>query len=457
MNRISARIFLAVVLLSTSAVVASPTSADASSGPWSAPQTVHAADESLHDLDVAAGPRRYAVAAWISGTPQIVTAAGTSAEASDRRVWIAVRGAGQKRFRAPRAVSQAGARSLRLRISPNGHTVLTWVDDQQRLQAMFKEVPGRWSDPQTVAEHLSTGTSLAVGPDGTAIAGWRTGRSGEPDEALHVAVRAPGGRFAPPVTVASGPGIGGFGPVVAAARAGEGLAAWSGRCWLEDPASAHRDAAAANVSVQPFAPQQTFVGEVQSIPDTKCPTSDLHAVLRNDGSGLVVIDGLRGHLDALKASWRPPSGAFSQPVFISPEGLDAGGAVVRLRGAGEVIAAWTATETGEPRGVYGAIGRADGSFTPARRISGKRGSLQDAAFNRRGRGIVIWRGFGTSRLRSAVMKPGGWFRAPQRGPTSLSEGSVVVGVNRGRRATAAWSKPQPRSFPAGVFVANRRV
>jgi hypothetical protein len=427
-------------------------------GTWTTPRTIEEPDQPVHELKITAGPRRFAIAAWISGTPRIV-AGGQESVDGPGEVWISVRGKRRSRFNAPRAMSEPGARSLRLKTADNGETVLAWVDERMRLLSRFRTLGGRWSEPHIVAEGVSTALSLDVAPDGSGALGWRSGRSGESDELLHAAIRPPGGAFASPTTLAGPPDIGAFGPVVAAAPRGRALATWSGRCWTEEPASFQRDSAAALIRISPDAShtQSQLLG---TIPNTKCPTSDLHSVLRNDGTAIAVVDGLRGASeDALKASVRTPDmTSFPAPTYLSPPGLDAGGARVGLLDSGKVLSVWTATHTGQPRGVYGSILRRNGSFTPPRLISGHRGSLQDAAFNRTGRAVVAWRGFGSSRLGSAVKaKNKSWFNRPEPGPTSLSEGQITMTLNPARRATAVWSRPQSRSSPRGVLAAERTL
>lgn len=425
---------------------------------WAKPDVVLDKNEPRHLVRLEAGPRRYAVAAWVSGEPEATLGGPSSrlprvtAEKEDR-VWVSVRGPRQRRFRRPRPLSDPGVLRMDLAVARNGQTVITWVDADLNVQSSFRDLDTGWSEPEIIAGPVNSGARLAVGPRGTAVATWRVGEFLGPDEQIQAAVRLPGGSFGAPSTVARYPDIGVFSPVPAVGRGQRGLVVWSGPCPPDRPPE---DAKASFLrSVDSDLPAWDWSAP-EEIPNSTCPTSDLHAVMDDDGAAVVMIDGLRKGWDVLKFSISEGGVGFSKTRLLSDPGRNAGDGYLGVTRSEKVIAVWDTDRTGAPLGVYASVRPAGKDFRSPRRVSSRRGYLLDVAGSRRGQTIAIWRRYRSSKVFASFKPVGRWFRHPERFPVRLAEGSVLAAMNPRGRALSAWGKPQDRRPPRGVFVSDRR-
>ncbi len=442
---------VATIVLSS---VAGPPVVAVRDGSWSDAETVVGTHHPTLERSVAAGRGRYAVAVWTRGTAEVEPEAASPAEP---RVFASVRRLGRRRFGEPRPISPLGAHGEQLGIAHDGQTVVTWSDALGRPHAVFRTPDGGWGEPQRLSEAPGTTPALGVGADGTAVAAWRqelpTG-----DDAILAAIRAPRGRFGLPQLVATGGGIGVFGPVVAVSHEGDAAIAWSGECDPFDP-DQREPAEASILTSVPFTDPPRYVwGSPERIPGSECPDAGVRIAMDRRGTVAVVINGAVGR-STIRASVRPPGGAFSAAERISNAGHTSDFAELGMTARGKAIVVWQVYTNGA-RGVWASARPPRGEFTPPRRISARGlNGLHALAVGRSGHAVAVWQSLPSFRLRAAYMPRGGWFGDPETVSRRLPDHALAhhdVAARRRGKAVAVWSVPARDDSERGLFVANRR-
>lgn len=122
----------------------------------------------------------------------------------------------------------AGARRPQVAVDARGRATAIWVRDVGArsgvVQAAVQQSGGRWGAPVTISDegHIE-GTSLAVAPDGTAIAAWEVGSGGR--KRIVGALRREDGRWTA-ADALSEPSVYSTDPAVAAQNGGRAAALW---------------------------------------------------------------------------------------------------------------------------------------------------------------------------------------------------------------------------------------
>ena len=418
--------------------------------PWTDPEVVLDDGNPIQGIDVAAGPRGYAVVTWTSGRPDI--GPNSSGPEPDDRVWVSVRPPGRTSFRAPRPLSAAGGRGSQVVIAPDGRTVITWLGAAGQLRASFRTPKSPWTTPDTVAWNAAA-PHLAIGSDGTAVVAWRAGAGARK---IKASVRAPGGEFGDPVSLAKDRDIGIFGPVAAVGGGGRGIVAWSGRCPLYEPRERKRTRVV-YLRRRAGVPEPAW-SRVTQVENSKCPSSHLGAAMARDGRAILSISGSLHLWDGIRAAVRAPGQRFSPAELISRRGELANFAEVGMTREGRAIIAWSIySDEGHSRGSRASIAEPEGDFSAPRRIATK-GGIEDLAVTPGGDAVGVWHGLRSGRIKAAFMESDEWFGDPENVSPPLTTEMLaqpIVAINRRGRAVAAWGKPDRQGFARGVFVADR--
>ena len=419
---------------------------------WTKPEKILSPSKAVVDVDVVAGPDRYAVTGWRRGRPTAAPATSNSRSGMGR-VFVSVRGRQGRRFGRPHALTRRGVRSWRLGASADGQTIVTWVNAAGAIQARVRTPTSGWSSAETIARAGVFGHSLSVAFDGTAIVKWHEGVD---DEVLKVAVRPPHGSFGTPQTIATDDrGVWG---AVAAGSGERGAVVWGGECPLADP-EARTNYRASFVVPVPLESSGSGWSPDGEILNSKCPDAGFELALDDRGGAVLVINGSLRSWSGIRAAVRPPDGSFGPAELISRRGQVADFAVLGVDGEGRTVVTWPVFKAAIPNGTQSSVRPPGGEFSRPRRISEPLTDLAlDLAVSRSGHALTLGQSLrGGFRLMAAYMRPGGRFGQPERVSPRLPRQELAqprVAINAAGKALAAWTRPGARGGE-GVFVAKR--
>ena len=272
---------------------------------------------------------------------------------------------------------------------------------------------------------------VAVASDGTMAAAWA--RSDGITNRLYALARQPGGDL-PDATVVSGDDAGVSFPDLAIGADGTAIAVWTAPA--PDPL-----AALVRASLRP--PGGAFGAPVTVA--TVGLTGIPRVAVGPDGTAIVVWAQSDGSNDLVQASVRPPGGPFAPPVALSGSGQDAQTPQVSFAADGTAIAAWTRSD-GANAIAQASIRPAGGPFGAPVDLSttGQNASLgSPVAFAADGTATVVWTRGGV--VQAATRAPGGAFGAPV--DLSAGDGQIVdaarIAVGGEGTATAVWTLRRP--------------
>lgn len=436
---------------------------------WVTPEALAPTSHRVLGAAVAAGPGRYAVAAWIRGEnrggPAPDSASLTDLDAVDAaparngqfrgpmHVLTSVRELGDRGFGEPEVLTPRDMRAFDLGMSADGDTVLIFVDSQGWIGARFRTPESDWSEPQTFGRTDGSAAGLSVAFDGTAIAVWG---QGEDPRALKASTRDPGGQFGEPQTVTTGD-LGRHGSL-AAGSGGRAIVTWGQRCPLANP-DERRDLRASVLQ-----PDGTF-GEPEVIPGSRCSSSTSRLAIDDSGEAVLLVNGSLDPWNGIEAAVRPPGGPFGPAELISgTEGLS-DFAELGLSGDGRAVSVWSTWKRRGERMMRGAKRPTGGEFGSPRGL--RNVGQWDLAMSRDGHAasLGVRPAPGNAfRFLATYMRPGGWFGRLESVSHQFNDQNVPVGhiaVNPAGTALAAFTEPPPRHRTGetggrGVFVAQRK-
>jgi len=444
------RVVAATMLIGTWSA-ASPATANR----WTQPEVLLDRGNRVLDPNVLAGPRRYAVTVWTSGTLRAVPASDDlrATTREENRVFASVREPGARRFGRPTPLSPRGAVGTGLAMNENGETVVAWINSKERVQVAMRTPDEDWSAPQTVSGSGIDSASIAVAREGTAVVAWRDAPTGE-EAMVHVAVRRPDGSFGSPQSTPA-PGIGNYGPIAAASPQGA-LVAWSGECPLFDP-EAQKSTTALPVDLD------GRLGAPEEIPNSTCPDAGIALEMDDQGGAVLMVNGsLEG--GGVRAALRPPGGPFAPAALISREHETeiADFAELGIDASGRAVAVWPVFEDGEAIGRQAALREPGGGFEPPRGVRGSGAIQAPLAMSPAGHALTLWYHFPSARLAASYLSPGGWFGRRELVTPRLPRHAVTIpsaAVSPEGEALAAFSRPPPLGVgdgaSRGVFVSKR--
>jgi hypothetical protein len=325
-------------------------------------------------------------------------------------------------------------------MNATGAAVITWVNRERELQAVYRPADGPFSKPETVSPVRASFPDLAVAADGTAALAWD--QKFTKGRAIEVAVRPPGGTFQAPIVLSTS----GSSPRVAVSSNGGVAVVWETR---GDAQGSLR------------LPGGSFTAP-QSIPGSAKANAGLEVVIDDSGTATVLVNG-RLDRALVKASINEAGKRFTRARRITRPGQEAEFATLALDGSGNATAIWDLFHNGAPAGVQTSYRPAGGDFTTPRRISGPHGGgVLSLAVNREGAAVAAWNGGSRSSttIRAAFSSHGQRFGAPERISPGIVDFALVpasLAINERSRALAAWTKPTRRNLEGrGIFVSTRR-
>ena len=345
------------------------------------------------------------------------------------------------------------ALGLALVLAPAAHAVPSWLP--------AGPVPGVGAE--------SRDSEMAFGRDGTLVLAWREGSGAS--QTIRTAIRPPGGPFGAVRTLA-GPAIGLGAPRVAVAADGTTIVTW-----VEGPG--------ARYSVRP--PGGSFAPAVDvPAPSGEGVGSAVEVAFDPQGNAAAAWVGLMpgappagGTNFRLRASIRPPGGAFGSPALLD-SGFDNADAIgtpayslnsVNVASAGpDLVVAWqmrccfVGSEVSNIRFAIRSPGSGFGVTGTADSLAGSSGvSGPELAGSRSGSAILVYvreTGPGTAAVAGCARPAGGSFSACEIEPVSPSgtppTSNPSVGMDAQGNAVATWSREVPTNTdPSLVQTAAR--
>lgn len=340
-------------------------------GVLQAPVTLSRGDDEADGAQAAIDEAGAAIVVW------------ASERGSRSRVMAAWRPAGARRFTQPVALSAPAARVVSPQVAVNaaGEAIVTWGQFNGRrfiVQVASRAAGGAFTSPVPVSgplEQLAGGVrsvlpKASIDAAGNAIVVWERVR-GE-GGIIEAALRARGGRFAPPVKLSRGAES--FAPALATNARGETVVAWYARA---------SDGANLAVLASIRSPGGAF-GEPADLSGPEAVIYGPSVSIGDAGDALVAWSTVDP--DVVDAAVRAPGGPFV-PFGISPRGQNGFDPTVAVNAAGAMAAVWT---TGKGLdGVAGALRpTAGGAFAVGGLATGFPGP--DVAIDGSGRAIVVW-------------------------------------------------------------------
>lgn len=331
-------------------------------------------------------------------------------------------------------------------VADSGETVAVWARRDAgtgfTVQAATR-VPGApFSAPVDLAP-TSFGPDVAIAPGGEAVAVWRRFDVASGEYAIEAARRPPGGDFAAPLDIsATATSAQPQGLDVAVNPSGLAAVAWV----QKDPGSAiDPDQFSILASVRP--PGGAFSTPVTISPPILDPETEASGPrLAIDGAGNVVVvwsysDGTES---LIESATMLAGGAFAAPVALSAAGGDSGSAAIAAAPGGNLIVAWTRASGGENR-VEAATGTAAAGFSAPEPLSaaGADAGSPVAAISAAGEARVAWiRSDGSNfRAETASGLAASSFSAPVKlSAPGASAFDPALAVEPGGAATVVWKR-----------------
>jgi hypothetical protein len=274
----------------------------------------------------------------------------------------------------------------------------------------------------------AAGARLAMAESGETVAVWAR-QNGVSGFGVQASVRSTGAPFGAPVDLAANA----FDPDVAIAPSGEAVAAWR-----------RFDAGTGSYVIQAAThpPGGGFSAPVDvSVSDTAAQPQEIQVAVNRAGAAAIVWrqkdpgSAVDPDQFSILASFRPPGGAFSAPVLVSPAPVDAeteaGSPRIAVDLNGDTVVVWS-FDTGAESVVEGAIRPAGGIVGAPARISAA----------------------GESALSPAIAAPpvtGTDFTTPTSGAATVawvrSDGTDFIAEAATASSVAGFSTPVPLSAP----------
>lgn len=406
---------------------------------WSAPARAGEASR-IPQLELALGAGGRAAAVW--------RARG--------RVVASTRAGAARALRAPVTVSAGAAGSTsgpRVAVGADGRVAIAWIRSASRLEAATgSAASGRFAPPLSVASGVGGGHDVAVGPDGTALAAW-TGRG-----ALLSSALPPGaGAWRSPLTFAPGGdrvalGVDGAGRATAVFRApvapfratvAAATLAPGGAAW--DPPADLSPPPRAGSTVGPGFPELGVSSGGRAV----AVWSDVLA---------------QGEPQVVRAATRPaPAGPWDPAQTISPPARNAFAPSAGADAGGGAVAVWTQAVSGGPRTApFSAAFRAGAWRPPGALVATTpRATGARIAVNAAGNALAAWtQPRGGRRVVAAAVRTtanGAWrgpwvLSRPPGGPLAV-EPQVALGDDG--RGLVVWT--QGSSSRTGMAVWSARL
>ena len=423
-----------LVLLAAVLVAAGLAGPAAAAPPWSAPQDLSFARDSVDDPRVVTGGDGSALAWWW-------WQAGTRADARTGTS-LASRAPGAARF-GPRRAAPRGLADLTTYARSRAVVALHWPG---RVVTAFGRTDGRFGLATTaLSEPGLRGARLAASAAGhVALAFWQD--RGTAGDRVLVALRDPGGRFGRPVALTRGRVRS---VAVAVGPGGDVLVAWdaAGRVRTRFKRAAARR----------FATTETIGSE-------PAYSARLRAAVTAGGRAYVAWSaqrrtegGERGPV-FVQAAVRPSGGRFRAAQLLERQDAERPqGPVGLATGPGrDATVAWTGADGSTAR-VRAAVTGAGGRFGPAGDVSppGEQAVLSDLVAATTGARIAVWDdgGFDAGAVRAALAPAGGPFGAAETVSSGLAADEARLGraaFAPGGGATVVWSSRPEGSRPPGA-------
>jgi hypothetical protein len=237
-------------------------------------------------------------------------------------------------FGAVGAVANESGRSPQVAVDGSGNATVIWARDElaqpDAIRVATRSPGGSFSIPSTISAELDAlfaNPQLVVNGAGAAVAAWvRDDASG--DQRVEVALRAPGGSFAPPVEV-SPDGVDSGLPRIGIDYQGNVLVAW-------------RNLGTDTVQLA----SGTLGGGLGPTTTISGPGAGaLDLAMNADGRAAVVwTEGLAGP-SRVWAIVKAPGGPFGPAAPVSASGPEALGPLVSIDAEGNAVAAWRSRAT----------------------------------------------------------------------------------------------------------------
>lgn len=410
-----------------------------------------------------AGPGRYAVAVFSRGKIKIVDLrASAKGRAPNGSIQARTRGASGRW--GPTVIVSGQTRSnrhARLAVGANGATVLAWLDRDRRITVSTRSPTSGWSDPQRVTPSLAGGDlpevdfDLDVAADGSAVLAW-TARQSDGSQTLGSVLRSGTGEWGSPVTHLEGLDTP-FAPAASATSGGGAAILQAPVCPLSGPAELASVLIFDGVNWGPETP----------VPGSECANDSDYAVgieLGPEGKSTMLFGGgpADGIRDVRLAVW-PSSSEPAAAERISRGGVASGFARLGQDASGRIALTWSFGNGGNPRGIAGYLGTADGPIGRVRRINRKpaRGSAQLAVADA-GSGVAAWQSRRAPySIRAAILRPG-WqrFSADRKVSHRLASGFLnrpAVAAGSDGHLYVGWTRTTKRAKARGVYVSHLRV
>jgi hypothetical protein len=352
-----------------------------------------------------------------------------------------------------------------------GNTMAVWYQQQPPsptdflLRVAYRPAGGSFSPPQTVGEaNQPSGGNIPPSPPqiafdaaGNATAVWLQA-DGAGDLRVVSAVAAPGGSFAPIVTL-SPPGRSALFPSLAVNGRGDGLAAWT----YEAPDD--------RIDAVVRAPGGVF-GAFTTIsdPGAGVPVVALDAA----GSGAAAWQLPDGTVERVQLARRPAGGSFGPPVFVSPPGVDADIPRLAADAGGNLTAVW-AQGSEAINHIVAAFASPDGPLGTPEQISTEAALAEgpQLALDRFGNATAIWfesvdsvttvvagyrpvsRSFGPGQLLASSTFPTSFLGTPQLAVGALADAFALWSFATDAGFTSVQARVRPRT--AGTFGAEQTL
>ncbi len=359
-----------------------------------------------------------------------------------------------------------------------GHGVAVW-DNTGVVRLAERVKGGAWTASRTVfpgSAWYGGPSTVAIGADETTAVAWTTVATRYVPAKLVVSVRRPGADFTTPVQVAPGflvfsfrLGVAADGTVTLAWLDGSGVhastlapgGAWSapqqlsGAGYPSLPDLVVNDAGAAVAVWQqgssPGAPSSVVAAYrpagAAAFDAAQVVSAGTGQSTWNPKPGISASgDAAVGYLDgaSMVVATRPAAGPWGAPVTVSPASHGVGYPALAMDGAGDLVAAWLATDTFGTPAVWKRTMPAGGAWTATTRLSGAADTADwpTAAFSSDGSvAVVTWIDDQALKARASTGSvSGAWTRA------TLGAGywgSTVPVAAGGGTATAAWAAAIP--------------
>jgi len=433
---LSLSLSLALALLAAAPAQAAP--------PWIAPADLSAPGHSSASPDVAIDPQGNAVAVWSSRLP-----------GAERRVQAALRPQGGG-WQAPVDLSAAGqdAGAPHVAVDAQGNAVVAWVRSngaEQVVQSAARPAGGAWQAAVDISAAGGDARAVQLGTDahGTAVAVWLRGSAGT--AAVQGAVRPAGAAWHAAADL-SAPGQSAGDPQVGVGGQGTAVVVWPGNVATPAPGlfAAVRAAGGAWQAPVTLAAGARYPSSPRVAVDA---LGNAVAVWqRLVGTTWVGGDDGRGdHIPdhRVQAALLPAGGAWQAATDLSATGSGSLDPQVAAGARGDAVVVWSRSAVFNALSVVeSAVRPAGAGWQPPDVLSGGRGAhalRPQAAVDVAGRAVAVWT-YGSLRtgVEGAVRLPGRGWQAPSNlAPSGRVAAWPSLAVDARGHAVAVWRRGSP--------------